>query len=659
MSIMSVIPKKYLFSGLISLLILSVSFLAAEENDTFPQKNEIIAFHPRIGYNFNFYSGEFESFQGAVDCGLFQDGSGAGLSYSLYAETLIYDDLHFSLGIGYFDRSGELTVSNSFPARDDVQTGGIVEVNADNTVFATLNYLSIMPEIRYTAIPNFISGPLRFFGGMTFAIPLATSFEQKEKILSPSNAVFKHNNRQERLIASGDINSISSLIIGLHIGIENMLKAGKSSHFTQQFAFDFFLNDICDDVTWKMFGIRLELGYRFGINKEERLPMPPPSLPLPLPDDIPETENIVKAEEKIYEHIDFSIKRIDAKLYTGNELLSTLPLVNALFFEQKSSDIPSSYILDANNTPSFFRGDAVNVQRYVIPRIAAIMKKNPKAKLLLYGGTSGKSDEPAGGDLAKKRTSNVREAFINAGVASKRIKLKHNVFPSIKSNQDYDLGRIENQRVDIFLENASLQEYVNIEKYAEAVGKMKLEIKSDDLIANENIEIYSEIADTTIICKSAGLYDLRFITRGNDDNLINFSPVLSYKDTTFQRDTTIRMSDLESISVDLNLNNFEAVIRFDYNSSRLNSSNKALLKQMTEAIPKGVKIIIYGSTDALGPESYNKKLAVHRAAATEKYIKEISKGKFRIVTKTQTDKFDETTAAGRFLNRSILVKLSE
>ncbi|MCK5741209.1 MAG: hypothetical protein KAH48_03250, partial [Chlorobi bacterium] len=576
-----VIPKKYLFSGLISLLIFSVSVLAAEENDTFPKKNEIIAFHPRIGYNFNFYSGEFESFQGAVDCGLFQEGSGTGLSYSLYAETLIYDDLHFSLGLGYFDRSGELTVSNSFPARDDVQTGGIVEVMADNTVFATLNYLSIMPEIRYTAIPNFISGPLRFFGGMTFAIPLAASFEQKEKILSPSNAVFKHNNRQERLIASGDINSISSLMFGLHIGFENMLKAGNSSHFTQQLAFDFFLNDVCDDVTWKMFGIRLELGYRFGINKEERLPMPPPSLPLPLPEEIPETKNIVKASGTIYEHIDFSIKEIDAKLYTGNELLSTLPLVNALFFEQNSSDIHASYILESNNTPSFFRGDAVDIQRYVVPRIAAIMKKNPKSKLLLYGGTSGKNVEPAGGDLAKKRTSNVREAFINAGVESKRIKLKHSLFPTIKSNQDYELGRIENQRVDIFLENASLQEYVNIEKYAEAVGNLALEIKSDDLIADENIEIYSEIADTTIVCNSTGVYDSRFITRGNGENLINFSPVLTYKDTTIQRDTTIRMSDLESISVDLNLNNFEAVIRFDYNSSRLNASNKALLKQMT------------------------------------------------------------------------------
>jgi outer membrane protein OmpA-like peptidoglycan-associated protein len=111
--------------------------------------------------------------------------------------------------------------------------------------------------------------------------------------------------------------------------------------------------------------------------------------------------------------------------------------------------------------------------------------------------------------------------------------------------------------------------------------------------------------------------------------------------------------------VDLNLDNFLAILRFDYNSSQISDENKELLKQLSTRLPNGATIQILGSTDELGTPQRNAILAKERAENTRNYIQSISKDKFIIEIGTNYEKFPEATPQGRFLNRSIRIKVKK
>ena len=110
------------------------------------------------------------------------------------------------------------------------------------------------------------------------------------------------------------------------------------------------------------------------------------------------------------------------------------------------------------------------IHKYVLPRIMRIIKKNPGSSIVLEGATSGNEYESEGLTLAGDRAEAVRQALLKLGLDDNIISVKERIFPRIVSNQDFEEGVIENQRVDIVVKNAPLQEYVNLQRYAELKG---------------------------------------------------------------------------------------------------------------------------------------------------------------------------------------------
>ena len=128
------------------------------------------------------------------------------------------------------------------------------------------------------------------------------------------------------------------------------------------------------------------------------------------------------------------------------------------------------------------------------------------------------------------------------------------------------------------------------------------------------------------------------------------------------QDSKVKIIDLNSLEksvVDLNLDNFTAYLTFSYNSSELSDDNKGLLKQLSEKLPSGATIVILGSADFLGTTERNAILESERAENAQKYIQSISGNKFKYETGKSSDKFDEITPQGRFLNRSIKIKVKK
>lgn len=628
-------------------------------------RNEIFAIHPKTGLIANFYSADFKSFEGSIDCGVFNSGNGYNITGMLFAELPFKSALHLSLGLGYINRSGNLLINSSFPSRD-TSTGEVVNVSTENSLEASLGYLELQPEIRYVVVEKFISGPLRLFGGLRVYFPISNTFTQKEKIVSPENAIFIIDGRQlrERNIASGSITSINKLGFGISLGIENMLKVSRKDYFTQQFVFDYNFSDVTKDASWKAFGIRFEIGFRFSFIKEREAPAPiVPTPPLPEP-PLPKKDSvivIVKPEEKpLPPELLVKIQNPKFELNVGNELLATLPLVNAVFFNRNSAEIPSNYIINNVPLPSLFGADAVAIHDYVLLRIASIMKNNPKARIIVEGATSGKEQEPDGLILAQKRADAVTQALINLGVEPNRIKTKANIMPNFISNQEYEEGKIENQRADIILINAPLQEYVALQKFAELKTNVDFIVDFKNIKNYDSLFLMSDFLGTKVIAEQTGKYEYSNTKRVEQETKLHkLDANLVYGSIKTSDSLIINIDTIPKKVIELVLSNFQAILRFDYNSSVLSDDNKGLLKQLAEFLPEGSTIIIYGSTDALGTEKRNIQLEGERAKVTEQFIKNISGNKFFIETAPNRDKFPEQTPQGRFLNRSIVIKVKK
>ncbi|MBI5326051.1 MAG: hypothetical protein HZB41_12395 [Ignavibacteriae bacterium] len=626
-----------------------------EEKPIFPDKNEIIAVYPQLGYCVNFYSSDFSRFQGSVDCGVFKKGTGSGLTGLLGIEFIYNEKIGFSISGGYVDRSGEFNLESIYPVRDDINSGRVVSITTENKLTADIGYLEIQPDIRYILTNKFINGPLRLVVGSRIAFPLNSDFMQNERILSPDNATFIINGQKQREIISGKIATISNFNYGISLGFENLLNIGRGNYISQQILFDYNINNVTKDVKWKIFGLRFIAGLRYSFRKSIKEPIPPPLIPLPLPDT-----SIIAAKnnKQIIPKINIEYSNVDAYVYKGNYLMATLPLVNAIFFSKNSADIPVKYILNNSKLPSFIDGDAVELHKYIIPRIISIMEKNSDSKLLISGATSGREHEPGGLKLSKVRVDSVYSAIVNLGLSEKMINKKVKLYPEFPSNQDYEEGIKENQRVDLFVEKAPLQEYVSLLKFAEIRGNVKLRINLSALKEDRKIYVKPSFYDTTIIVSKSDSFNIpiKILQFDSTSNII--LSVITKTDTLENYSKQeLDVSKLPVKLVDLDLSRFEAILRFDYNSSILGVDNKGLLKQMSEILPESTTIIIFGSADALGTEERNKQLEFERANVTKEFIKSISNEKFKFITDVNKTKFSDDTEEGRFLNRSMKIRL--
>ncbi|HOQ49475.1 MAG TPA: OmpA family protein, partial [Candidatus Kapabacteria bacterium] len=251
-----------------------------------------------------------------------------------------------------------------------------------------------------------------------------------------------------------------------------------------------------------------------------------------------------------------------------------------------------------------------------------------------------------------------KSRLVALGVPENIVKISARVSPRFPSNQDFPEGIDENQRVDILVSNAPLQEYVDLQKYSEIQGKISLLIATENIDNSEILKITDSFTNSEKQFSGSGLVEIPLKKRLNDleDKILTYSIKLN-DSTYFVFKDTLAISLFPKEVIELNLNNFEAILRFDYNSSELSEDNKGLLRQLSEKLPANSTIVILGSADALGTAERNVRLSRERASNTEQFIRSIVGNKFKIETGISEEKFDETTPQGRFLNRSIRIRV--
>jgi len=602
------------------------------------------------GLLYSMHDAAFSSSGDIIDCGQLGTGTGFNPVVNAIVDFPISSSLGLGIGVGWAGRSATFSNPASYPIRDSV-TGETGTLQTDVNMEATLSYLEIQPDIRFALLGDLRNRTLGLILGPRIALPLTTSFVQHETIMSPADATFVEDGQltTQRTIAEGPLTTRSSAMFGLSAGVESLIPLSDKVSLAPAISFDMFFNDVTIEAPWKMYAVRAEIGIRFSVGKTQdtvkpyMAPPPPPAV-------------IAFAPVSV----GILFPAFTGEVVTGNQLRATTPIVNAVFFDSANANVPTSY--RRSDDGSVISTDAVEAHAWLLPRIARILEQNPDGTITLEGATSGEATESAGEALARDRAENVKKVLVDLGVDSRRISTRARVLPRIPSNSDFAGGREENRRVDINVNNAPLQEWVSAEKFAELRGDVTAQttrMGGDPDIATQGIRVKAGKTDTLI--KGRAVSIIIPIEQGVEiDQTMSTLTLQAESDGAFsKRDTVIDLTTLPRRQIELETDGFEAILRFDYNSSDLTDDVKGLLQQLTQRLPYGYTITFAGSADVLGSAERNRILSEERAENTKSYIRSVSGNKFKLETSTTSKQFDDGTPQGRFLNRSIRIAVRQ
>jgi outer membrane protein OmpA-like peptidoglycan-associated protein len=632
----------------LALLLLASASICSAQTYT-----EQLGLRVNAGLSVNTHSGSVSTTAPLIDCGELTSGSGLGPSVSLGLELPFSTKIGLGLEIGLVDRSGSFSRTNTYSMRDPV-SGDDVILTTDLVFAPRMNYIEFAPSVIIPILGTMQQRRLGVSLAPRIGLPIAKSFEQRETVVRPENAVFIVDGvrTQERILSSGQLLSPSATIVGASASIESFIQLSDRLALVPRVSADMIFTSLVADATWNTFGVRAEIGLRLSSGKTIA---PPVEAPPPPPVIVERPQEPVRYAQP---RIALSVRRVAGEVVTGNELRATPPIVNAVFFDSASADIPLSYRRSRDG--SVVSTNPVDAHAWVMMRIARIVSDNPSARVILEGATSGTTSEPDGTALAQRRADAVRRTLIDMGVPASVITTKASALPRVASNNDYALGREENRRVDIVVQNAPLQQWVSSQEFA--VFQSKIDVRTTYAGGNPAerpaLMTVSVNGRDSVIPSADGTTTLSVdIPLPDDGSAALVSVVASAGGVVTQIDTAVSTEGFQQRRIALRTDRFQAILRFDYNAKDLSEDDKILLRQLAEQVPDGSTIVIEGSSDILGSDERNRALSQQRAATTESYMRSVAGKNLTYVTRTLAERFSDATPQGRFLNRNIHVRV--
>lgn len=595
-----------------------------------------------VGYGLVSYDANFSSFKGISHCGFYESGTGNNLKGRIFAEYRALEFLNVGFHFGFQQKNGILNKPDTALVRD-LKSGNPVLIQTNSQLDLKINIIDLGMDFNFLLQEDFFNGPLFLNISPSLHLLNSGNFTQTELIENPSGAAFKIDDRivYERIKAKGDFTTLSSYILNLSAALYNNSKIAHNLYLTQKIGVSNDMSSLLIDADISSFSIFASLGIKLAFDEPKILVPPiPPQKPIqPQPIEPQPTVSISLNSQFDYEN---------SYIEKGEKLIATQPLVLAVFFDKNNSEIPSKYSTNTKNNDN-----PIEKHYRILNDLANILKEDPNAKISLFGSTSGK-DENNSLDLAKSRAQNVRNQLISMGIQENRISTTHSVNPRIITNQETEAGLVENRRVEIGLINANSVEFIKRTEFEKLYGKVKFETESVN--AEHSLKLKSNVLDKEIdVSQDSFTIDYTADVLGKKQEFIHSS--LSYDDIRDNDSLNVDLIKVQQRYVDLKTDEFEAILVFDFADSKLKNETKNLLLQLVDLLPSGKTLQIIGTSDNIGLEEFNKKLADERAQNSIDFINMNTSKTFTFEKVTNTFKFDESTPQGRYLNRNIIVRI--
>jgi outer membrane protein OmpA-like peptidoglycan-associated protein len=643
--------------------------------------NDSVAMKSRFGvylnYGWNLAMPDFSILPGAYSCcHKYSEGDGKGISFGALYEMPIYRDWYLSFRAGFNQLDQLLTNrENTNVIINGVSQNGVFEHRL-NTKLGMLNFDL---GANYRAFENLFVNL-----GFKFGYFISSSYQQLEKIVEPNGVgVFEDSGLPIRNYSEGDLKDLNNMQAFINAGVSYELPLNKKNFLfiVPEINFSYGLTNVVSGIAWNDALIKGGFAVKY---QEPPTPPPPPEPPLfppspefPEPAPAPTIYASLKAEI-----LDSNNNRSDSVRLLIEDFISfnMRPMLNYIFFDENSSEIPKRYIkIKSEETDSFKEDELKNMDvlptyYYVLNIIGKRLRETPRAKITLVGANSNEGVEEGNLQLSQRRAESVKAYFTDVwGIDAGRIKVEARNLPKEFSNYEEVGGNEENRRVEIIasdpdisepvftidtirrISKASLRFYPKIDAQA-GIKNWKLSAKQDnsEIFTDEGNTEYPDTIDWTI--------DEDKKNNPRKGGQVDYS--LDVTDNLGQSfSTPIASFPIDQLSIDKKKVEgiadkefeFYSLILFDYGKSKLGSEHKKTAALVKKRITKESKVSIIGYTDAMGGEEINKKISYERA---NEFAKKINLKNSKILGAGESELlYDNSLPEGRFYCRTVKITI--
>lgn len=609
------------------------------------------------------------------------------------------DNYGINLTAGYELVGMELTKDEPFPYSFEGQRkeGKIVhKLNAD------ISAVTFAPTFRYNFTKN-ISARL----GPQVALLFGNTFEQSEELEISDPYVFS-NDSLTRNFHSGDIPDPATVLFGLSAGVGYEIPLNKTGTWLVepgvQLSYNF--NTFSSSLDWTQGAARLGIALkrstkptidtldyeglrrsRFNDSlyiaqklakaENDSARARAKQIADSISSEIDENVLIVLFDRIAYPDIETGAEKAPERLVVSeNSRRECVPLLNYVFFEDNSSDIPSRYATISSAERKNFDDAALigeptlDIYRNILNIIGKRMTENPDATITLTGCNSDVGAEKNNLELSRNRAEQVSYYLKNVWkIRPSRIIVEARNLPAQITSSIDNIGEEENRRVEIKSNNSEIlkplcEEFVSKDAFPEVFYTYHT-IKSGAGVKDWYITAQDTYMDVDIFVQGDPgeppplMYE--WDLRKNPDLIPEKQTEITFSITVSDNNGQ-EQSSLETLPVDYSAATpgttrdtvtevYSALMPFDDPKPSLigEYSFEDARKSYEANKDNLISIEIMGYTDLLGTTQKNIELAEDRAKRAEEIL-ELPSANLRI--KAMSDKYDNTLPEGRFYNRS-------
>lgn len=600
--------------------------------------------------NFNFYDGTTQRLNNSLIVPTaFHNGFGVRPYGSILMEYRPAGILGGMLNVAYDGRGGKFK---------EVEA----PCNCPATLSTNASYISIEPSLRL-GIP---SSNFFFFAGPRVGFNIQRDFSYTQ---------LRQPNTDDQLSAMKKTVFSGQVGVGVDMPISSPNSTTKVD-LSPFISFQPYFGQAPRNIeSWQITTVRFGIALKFGKSSKAAIKEIAPVAVIA----VPEITFLVRAPKTV------PLKR---------QVSETLPLLNVVFFDEGSTQIPSRYVLLTKNQAMSFKEVQLQQEQtasmtgrsagqlYVYHNILNIlgdrMRANPGTTIVLNGSSAnGPQDGKA---FAESIKSYLVTTF---GIDGSRIVTHSHIKPTPPSEQpgatkELVLLRTEDRRVDI--ESASPELFLEIgggmmkpvQITAMQVDPMDSHVVFNVDGAKKQFKSWSiNATDESGVVQNYGPYTTDKASVPGMSILGN-RPEGDYKitmiGTTKDGQTVTKESSVHLVRQNEVIEKgLRYSITFDFNKAKSIASYKKFLTDIVSPlITDGSTVIIHGHTDIIGDDGYNQKLSDDRAQQTQKIIENAIANSGRNNVKFETFGFGEDLSHApfdnglpeeRFYNRTVVIDI--
>ncbi len=572
-----------------------------------------------------------------------KSANGMDFNVGLIGNIPLNDMFYLSIRLGYNGLGGGELIS------DDLLT--IYKPKFSNFEFSpTMMFYNIIP------VEN-----LYLLGGLELGIPIGK----------------KYNYHYDDGVNVLDVDMTSDSIdtrIALILGAGYTFELSKNVFLSPEVSFRLPFNNHLSDgtVTWNIPQVRLGVNLTFGLFTGD-------DYVVPAKQDAAD----IKVGFRSVSALDRSAVKSNLSKITLEEVQYTeqFPLIPYIFFDE-NTNIPSAATqnLKSKATAGAFNieemsPDALEINHNLLDIVGTRMNNDKNVSIKLVGTLDGKA-EAKNTKLAKERADYIRNYLIdNYNIDPSRITAEAGSFPVKPSSQRDAEGVSENRRVEIYASNpnSKLLDPITIQKDRQRIATPEIiefdpYAESTDAIEGWELDIYQ--SDRLIRKFSgAGTPDKMQWSILPNELTANNIPV----DYNFRAWTVngVRAEESGSVPVeyfsiskkkaedrpDRTISKYSLVL-FDFDSPDISQQDKDIMvKSIVPEIKTNSTVQIYGYSDRIGEETYNKNLSMKRASNVKDFLtSKVKNAKFEVFGVGEAvEIFNNDLPTGRHLSRTVQV----